>query len=115
MEYTEQEKQAIEYLKKDLEKAQKNNNMFVETTDTVIEIVLNLLEKQQKEIILEKVAKEEVEELLENSISKDLIKEKIEELKTAGKTETRNNKNEVIEQSYFLQDEIDVLQELLGE
>lgn len=48
-------------------------------------------------------------------IDKSVIEDKIEELKIAGKTETRNNKNEIIEQSYFLQDEIDVLQKILGE
>lgn len=48
-------------------------------------------------------------------IDKSVIEDKIEELKISGKTETRNNKNEVIEERYFLQDEIDILKELLGE
>lgn len=44
-----------------------------------IETVLNKLETTEQKYILEKVAKEEVEELLENSVSKDIIRKYLEE------------------------------------
>ena len=44
-----------------------------------------------------------------------VIQNKIDELKIAGVTRTLNDENELIEEHYFLQDEIDVLQELLEE
>ena len=49
----------------------------------------------------------------EDCIPISVIQNKIEELKIAGVTRTLNNENELIEEHYFLQDEIDVLQELL--
>lgn len=57
----------------------------------------------------------ELEHKDEFYIDKSVIEDKIEELKISGKTEIRNNKNEVIEEHYFLQDEIDILKELLGD
>lgn len=45
-----------------------------------IQGLLDLYNKEKEKYIFEKVAKEEVEELLEDSISKDKIREKIKDL-----------------------------------
>lgn len=51
----------------------------LDTETSAIETVLNKLETTEQKYILEKVAKEEVEELLENSVSKDIVKKYLEE------------------------------------
>lgn len=61
--------------------------------------------------ILEKVAKEEVEELLEDSIPKQKIKDKLEEINK----KYENSKDENGESPYYYPDfTIRILQELLG-
>lgn len=106
---------------------EENNTIYVDRLDEVkftnlefasarmlreVQSLRRKLEKQQKEIenlkdkyILEKVAKEEVEELLENSISKDRIKNKIKDL--------QYNEKLGFEQSLEETFKIEVLQELL--
>lgn len=80
-------------------------------TSQALRTVLNELERLQKEneklkdkFILEKVAKEEIEELLANSILKSVIQDKIEEL----------NKEEC-DIRYDRYDIQEILKELLGE
>lgn len=133
---SEEEKKAIERAKEILDKT----TFLSDIGHKDLEILLNLIEKQEKEI--EQINNRDIKRLAEigelrtknsylkqeneylncicesdkdNYIDKGKIREKIEELEKAGTTETRNNKNEVVEQHYFLQDEIDVLRELLEE
>ncbi len=69
-------KSFIRYLKTDLrDESNEDNFLLLEA----IETVLNKLETTEQKYILEKVAKEEVEELLENSVSKDIIRKYLEE------------------------------------
>lgn len=75
---TKEEKEAIEWLKR-LVKLNKRDNL----DDTFAEILLNLIEKQSKEIEEIKQEKEYLNCIIEsdedNYINKDKIKEKIEE------------------------------------
>lgn len=69
-------KSFIRCLKTDLrDESNEDNFLLLEA----IETVLNKLETTEQKYILEKVAKEEVEELLENSVSKDIIRKYLEE------------------------------------
>lgn len=93
MNLTEEEKKAIEELQSFIQKyepyvfysKQRGDtaeiNPYIKKFDNY-RTILNLIEKQQKEIVelnnkyvCEKVAKEEAEELLENSIPKEAIRE----------------------------------------
>ena len=105
--------------------------IFILEKNASVHYVEDLLQEAYKVILLDyKRALKENEELKDfkkqvtdiestnfikykNYISKQKVKDKIEELKIAGVTRTLNNENELIEEHYFLQDEIDVLQELL--
>lgn len=69
-----------------------------------IQGLLDLYNKEKEKYIFEKVAKEEVEELLEDSISKDKIREKIKEYKGL---------KEIDKMAY--EEQIKPLQELLEE
>lgn len=118
---TEEEKKAIEDLRKILFQTMQANECGLSTNDFKDEIktytdILNLIEKllEENEEYYKALKNYGIEIDLEY-IPKSKIKKKIEELEKAGTTETRNNKNEVVEQHYFLQDEIDVLKELLEE
>ena len=113
MEYTEEEKKAINDLKYLLKRRYEDE---IETYNLFgpIETALNLIDKQQKEIEelnnkynFEKVAKEEIEELLENSVSKDVIREKIDDL--------QRYKGLVMYEKYNYDAIIRHLKELLGE
>ncbi len=66
-----------------------------------------LIEKLEKENIILKVAKEEVEELLENSIPKEVIEEKVKELEKAGIETIKEN------WKYIYEIQKDILKELL--
>ena len=110
-----EEKKAIKECKRLSKEDYYGDSYFAEKHS--IQILLNLLEKKQQEIenlkdkyILEKVAKEEVEELLENSISKDRIKNKIKE------KQNKINKLHSASDCVIIDDlenEISILQELL--
>ena len=87
MEYTRSEKYAIKYYKNKIEFANSFDEVIINGRIEPLEKILNLIEKQRKEIEelnnkynFEKVAKEEVEELLDDSIPKEKIRKKIEEL-----------------------------------
>ena len=112
MKYSEEEKKAFETLE------------YFEPDDLVecsiylksIKTIKKLIEKQQKEIEelnnkynFEKVAKEEVEELLENSVSKYVIREKIKEIEESLKEDC------IALHEFQRLAKIDVLKELLGE
>lgn len=142
MQYTEEEKKAIEYLKEiknNCEKAinkeyEKNDEKAKEKADS-IEIVFNLLEKQQKEIdSLEiklddketelQILKDDIEadeimyksELEESYISKEEIRNKIEELQEELKSYEEMNMGLLRHDLIFATKErIRVLKELLGD
>lgn len=109
--YIEEDLENINFMIRDL-KASSYNSSFLES--------LNYVLKDRKELenkyIHEKVAKEEVEELLENSISKDKIKEKkkIREL-TNKLNQPNNDRWEDDDTIYYdkIKAQIRVLQELL--
>lgn len=81
---SEEEKKAIAHLEWLLD-----DEILASEDEPYIEIILNLIEKLQKELNQEKEKNKELEQqydklskyFIENHISKDKIKEKIEELK----------------------------------
>lgn len=83
--------------------------------ENAIAIVLNLIEKQQEEIldlkykVREHICIEAHEQVQQLYISKDKIREKIKELKSIGKYKLDHK------DLYLEQESIDLLQELLGE
>lgn len=103
MEFTKEEKKAIELLKK----LQKKTPYIIWGDGTPynknnqIQTILNLIDKQQKEIA------DEVLNFSNNYISKDKIREKIEELESLSKNITM--------QPSIYNYEIDLLKELLEE
>ena len=106
------EDDAINYLKEDIELYE--DGCFISTDDDfkAIRIILNLIEKKQKEIEELKKDKKALvnnyNNVLGNFISKNKIKEKIKEL------ELRKSFSDDFTEDYYL-DQIDILQELLGE
>ena len=78
-------------------------------------VILKKLKEKTNEALVMRRQRDDIRKSYRDSIPKSKIREKIEELEKAGTTETRNNKNEVVERHYFLQDEINILRELLEE
>ena len=115
MKYTEEEKKAINDLKYLLKRRYEDE---IETYNLFgsIKTALNLIDKQQKEIEelnnkynFEKVAKEEVEELLDDSMPKEKIRKKIKEIEDCLKEDC------IALHEFQRLAKIDVLKELLGE
>ena len=113
MKYSEEEKKAINDLKYLLKRRYEDE---IETYNLFgsIKTALNLIDKQQKEIEelnnkynFEKVAKEEVEELLDDSMPKEKIRKKIDDL--------QRYKGLVMYEKYNYDAIIRHLKELLGE
>ena len=109
---TEEEKKVIEFF----EKRQKYMGDYRGPLEENTDIVLNLIDKKQKEIEelnnkynFEKVAKEEVEELLDDSIPKEKIRKKIKEIEDCLKEDC------IALHEFQRLAKIDVLKELLGE
>lgn len=77
---SEEEKKAIEYWKRDIELYHYNTQL---ASEHYAQIILNLIEQQQKEIECLNVIHESYKEMVEenNYISKDKIKAKIELIK----------------------------------
>lgn len=128
MNYTEEEKKAIEDLKKLKKECIEKYKVELDEKDNIdkpkafylhqqieaIHIVLNLLEKQQKEIEELKYKYKKYGKVLftedaikENYVSKNEIREKIKDL--------RYNESLGFEQSFEETFKIEVLEELLGE
>ena len=125
MKYTEEEKKAVENIKEIL--SFNLRNQFLDDEADNIEILLNLLEKQQKEIKELKSKTQIISPLYikENYISKEAIREKIKELEQVkydeGKYDEKNSIYGYIyefSKSYeyeVAQIIIKILKELLGE
>lgn len=126
MKYTEEEKQAIEECEELIKKKYYGDMYFYERRS--IQIVLNLLQKQQKETEkYKRIAKMNLKdgeefknemcehrcilksELEENYISKELIREKIKEIEDSLKEDC------IALHEFQRLAKIDVLKELLGE
>ncbi len=117
--------EAIKFMKNWLD-YEKNNKSIMINADELLEmetIVLNeLLRLQEENKDLKKANREKANKLIQitdlymNSISKDKIKEKIEELYKLGDYRTETNPNGRV---HFLKEDIDcqieILQELLGD
>ena len=97
---SEEEKKAIEILNKNIlvDECWKNHDIdqiFKETHIWALKIVLNLIEKQQKEI--------------ENSVSKDIIREKINERQFELQQEYKDFEDDVrlntLQEIYYLNEE----------
>ena len=133
---SEEEKKAIEKLKEgkkigiyEVIRTFKKEGIenFVITRKKYIETILNLIEKQQKEIenLKELMAhkngytKQLEEDLFENAsnyvISKDKIREKIEEYKKSKNFKEVDEYGEIIEGEIIYKDIVEALQELLKE
>ena len=132
MEYTEEEKKAIENLRKSISINDCFINhdldaIFKETMKISINIVLNIIEKQQKEIekkeqrlIITREAYDrvvlEVVDLEENSIPKEVIRERIKELEENVKDfEETDNTGRFTKEKCRDYDRLLELKELLGE
>lgn len=119
MEYTEEEKKAIEEAKNQIVECDNLDNLNCFLTDsTTLKILLNLIEKLQKEIekkeqrlIITREAYDrvvlEVVDLEENSIPKEVIREKLDEQYKLWNTPNR--------QKEYSQELVDAYEELLGE
>lgn len=121
---SEEEKKAIEYWKRDIEFYHCNTQL---ASEHYAQIILNLIEKQQKELEQEKEKNKGLEtdnidlkeknrliaeNLSRSYISKDKIKEKIKELKEEIKL-ARKEKDLVIVAELELQ--VDILKQILKE
>ena len=112
MKYSEEEKKAIEYLKENSLVRLNKNNKIIAYGNSYKYYILKLLEKQQNEIErlykdnyrLDRENQKLFEDIIENYISKEAIKEKMKQLKITDCT-IRYDK-------YDIQD---ILKELLGE
>lgn len=120
---SEEEKEAIEIIKKEITKPE-TTPLEVYVTD--IKMLLHIIDKQQKEIeeLKDNLEKFEVSyalcvndrdskaEMIKNSISKNIIRNKIKELEEIGQMLTA-------EQGYWgspkLLNQMEILKELLGE
>lgn len=118
---TEEEKKAIVFIKKDLEKS-KNLDLQIVNTDRIsIQTLLNLIEKQGKRIsYLEndarKIIQEELDkakiDLYKNYVSKEAIREKLNELEKYIYT-GKNAPQDFLQ--YRVKAQIRILEEILGE
>lgn len=118
---TDEEKKAIEFFKK-RQDFMKSEPKCITTLEESIDILLNLIEKQQKEIeelkdIQQKICNEELFEkdyIISNYVSKAKIKAKIEELIKEGNYRTADNPNGRVHFQKEVTDyQIAVLQSLL--
>lgn len=101
----------------------KDTNIIYRTNDTVLNTkavqrlakYIERLQKENKELkdkyIHEKVAKEEVEELLEDSIPKSKVKENLKQLEKEYKQDLESNSIK----AFILKCKIEAIKELLGE
>lgn len=117
MKYTEEEKEVIEEINNFIFEVKifgitSKDSLFVKYS----EFLLKLLDKQQKEIEelnnkynFEKVAKEEVEELLDDSMPREKIRKKIKEIEDCLKEDC------IALHEFQRLAKIDVLKEILGE
>ena len=80
-----------------------------------IEDVLRLIDKLQKELKVTRQMNSNLTETLSESISKDIVRNKIKQLEDIGKVREYVSFDGFVETEYVMQDEIDLLKELLGE
>lgn len=107
MKYTEEEKKAVENIKEIL--SFNLRNQFLDDEADNIEILLNLLEKQQKEIKELKSKTQIISPLYikENYISKEAIRKKIKEIEENGYWDFLEERD--------CEKTINILKELLGD